>query len=98
MIGLPKMDGCASLLDVNLESCKAVTADGLDEFCAYPPPALQKLNLSYTNLKSKCRRLHVVPMLHFLIFAFLFRSIAQYDWGPQSVTDFEPSGLQGSYR
>ena len=67
MIGLPKMDGCASLLDVNLEECKALTADGLEEFCAHPPPALQKLNLSFTNLKSKCRRLHVVPMLHLLI-------------------------------
>ena len=64
MIGVPKMNGCTSLLDVNLKSCKALTADGLDEFCAHSPPALQKLNLSYTNLKSKCRRLHVVPMLH----------------------------------
>ena len=66
MIGLPKMDGCTSLLDVSLDSCEALTADGLDEFCALLPPALQKLNLGNTNLKSKCQRLHVVPMLRLL--------------------------------
>ena len=63
MVGLPKMDGCASLLDVKLESCEALTADGLREFCAHPPPTLQKLDLSYTKLKGKCRRLHVVPVI-----------------------------------
>ena len=51
--GLPKMDGCSSLSDLTLQSCKKLTAEGLAEFCAHSPPALQKLNLSYTNLESK---------------------------------------------
>ena len=29
---------------------------GLAEFCAHPPPMLQKLNLSQTNLESKWQR------------------------------------------
>ena len=51
--GLPKMDGCSSLSDLTLQSCNKLTAEGLAEFCAHSPPALQKLNLSYTNLESK---------------------------------------------
>merc|ERR1712137_425471 len=48
----PKIDGCSSLTDLNLKSCKKLTADGLAEFCAHSPPTLQTLNLSYTNLES----------------------------------------------
>jgi len=45
--GLPKMDGCESLTDLSLLSCKKLTAEGLAEFCAQPPPALQKLECTY---------------------------------------------------
>jgi len=48
----PKIDGCSSLTDLNLKSCKKLTVDGLAEFCAHSPPTLQTLNLSYTNLES----------------------------------------------
>merc|ERR1712137_958707 len=50
--GFPKMDGCSSLTDLNLESCKELTAKALVEFCSHPPPMLQKLNLRDTNLET----------------------------------------------
>jgi len=53
LTGLPKMDGCSSLTDLSLESCKKLTTEGLAEFCAEPPPKLQNLNLSDTTLESK---------------------------------------------
>jgi len=56
LTGLPKMDGCSSLTDLSLESCK-LTAEGLAEFCAHSPPALQKLNLSH------CHALKSLPKL-----------------------------------
>jgi len=46
------MDGCSSLADLNLGYCKKLTAESLAEFCAFPPPALQKLSLNDTNLES----------------------------------------------
>ena len=58
------INGCSSLADLDLGYCNKLTADGLSEFCAFPPPALQKLSLNDTNLESKCRRFHVAPMLH----------------------------------
>ena len=66
--GLPKMDGCSSLTDLNLESCNKLTADGLAEFFAHPPPMLQTLNLQYTTLESKWLWLLflVEPMLQHL--------------------------------
>ena len=57
------MDGCSSLADLNLESCKKLTADGLAEFCAHPPPMLQTLNLKYTTLESKWLLFLVAPMI-----------------------------------
>ena len=41
------------MTDLDLMSCKKLAAEGLAEFCAQPPPALQKLKLSYTKMESK---------------------------------------------
>jgi len=46
------MDGCSSLMDLTLQSCKKLTASDLAEFCAHPPPKLQTLNLSYTTMET----------------------------------------------
>ena len=62
ILGLPKMDGCSALTDLNLESCEKLTAEGLADFCAQPPPALQKLNLSYETLE--CKLLAVSCITH----------------------------------
>merc|ERR1712178_632945 len=48
--GLPKMDGCSSLTDLSLGSCRKLTAEGLAEFFAQPPSKLQKLKLSWCEL------------------------------------------------
>ena len=55
LTGLPKMDGCSALTDLDLSCSKKLSADGLAEFCANPPPALRKLDLANTSLESKHR-------------------------------------------
>jgi len=70
LTGLPKMDGCSSLTDLSLESCK-LTAEGLAEFCAHSPPALQKLNLSWCkSLKTLPKEIGELSALQTLILEF----------------------------